>query len=193
MTTYNNYARPHPQGNKMDPDRYKRNGSNILKLFAAGPSLVALLSFFLVLGGLWCLSVFDVVAGKTTIEYMSNSPGFAWLTTGGTTGLLLALIGAALYTYRERWSIKVWGPLFLAAAIPSIIDMYFDSLAADIVRFGHLVIINDLPAAEKLPHICFRVLVGGLSAVGDPMAAMSVIVFPFLRELFKGFVGGTND
>jgi len=188
MTYQSNNYRP----NAQPTTRYRRTGKELIgKLFSSGPYLIAVISFVLILLALVALQAMDVITGQKTVEYMSNEK-FAWFSSLGTTGLLCALIGTAMYGVREGWSWKVTVPIFLVALIPSAIDVYFDGLSADIVRYGHFVVISELAKEDQLPQIFFRILIAGLSFVGEPLAATSTIIFPVLKELFNGALGNNQ-
>lgn len=190
--TYQQNHRPFNQNQTAGRPTYRRRTLSFKMLFDAGPYVVAFLSFVIALLSLLALISMDVITGQITVEYMSADQ-FGWFTSFATTGLLLALIGTAMYGMREGWSMKVIVPIFIVAMIPSLIDVYFDAMSADIVRYQHFVLISELAKAEQLPHILFRTLVAGLSFVGEPLATTSVIIFPVLRELFKGVMGGGDE
>jgi hypothetical protein len=182
MTVQQNYR---PQQNYQD--RYRRNGDTIVeKLYSSGPYIIAIVSFLIATFSLVALLVVDLITGAYAGEYMAN-PSFGWFFSFGTTGVSLASIGLAMYSWRERWNVWLTIVLLLVSFVPIGIDIYFDGMAVDIIRFGHFILVEqDLSAAEKLPHQLFRIMVGALSAVGEPLAATSVIVFPVLKELFRG-------
>jgi hypothetical protein len=162
-------------------------------IFGLGPHIIALTSFALSLTALIALVGMDAVTGKfSSTHMMNNNEGMGWFMSLGTTGVVLALVGMVMYSIRERWHIAIILLFIAMAAIPVCIDIYFDGMSVDIIRFGQFVDLSAmppgivLPMAEILPHKLFRVMVGALSAVGEPLAALSVIIFPIMRELFKG-------
>ena len=171
-------------------NRYQRNSATTLeKVFSAGPPIVAIVSFLLALAAIIAMLLLDVVVGRYVSGYMSNTR-VGWFFSLATTGLVMAIIGTALYGRREGWSTQVVMTLVVVALVPAGIDIYFDGLSVDIIRFGHFIIVeNELPVADQMPHTLFRIMVGALSAVGEPLAATSVIIFPVMRELFKGAFG----
>lgn len=162
-------------------------GSGLLAgLFNTGPYILALFSFSIAVSALISLIGFDVVAGQVSIQHMSN-PTVGWFASLATTGLQMALFGSVMYGIREQWG---WGTIVALigiALIPAGIDIYFDYLAPDVIRFGMFIELSTtLSLPEQFPHLLFRCLSAGISLVGEPLAATSIIIFPVLRELFQG-------
>lgn len=188
--------RPHTQqqqtnnSNTQQQDyanRYRRTaGTTMDKVFAMGAPIVALVSFLVALASLIAMLLVDVLVGQYFGSYMAN-PEVGWYVSLATTGLNIAIIGTALYGYREGWPTALVMGILIVGLFPVGIDMYFDGITVDIIRFGRFVIVEtDLTLAEQLPHSLFRIMIAALSAVGEPLAATSVIIFPVMRELFKG-------
>lgn len=182
----------HTTNNGQQPsyqNRYRRGGHTLLDgMYTAGPYVIAIVSFLIALVALMALLAVDVITGQYTASHMSNEQ-FGWFSSFATTGLVLALIGTAMYGYREGWSWKALLPLVIVSMVPVCIDVYFDGLSVDIIRFGQFIIPSQhfgAGSAEVIPHQLYRVMVGALSAVGEPLAAGSVIIFPIMKELFKG-------
>jgi hypothetical protein len=172
-------------------DRYKRDAHSIMdRIYGAGPYIVGLLGFFVALTCLVILDIFDPVVGTFSASYMTGGSKYMdWFTSGATTGLILAIFGTAIYGWRERWPWWIIGGLIVVGLIPASIDVYFDAMAVDILRFGHFIIPSQQFAgnpADIWPHNLYRIMFGALSAVGEPLTAGSVIIFPVIRELLKG-------
>lgn len=170
-------------------NRYQRGGHKLMTaLFDSGPYILAIGSFVLSVVCLGALEGIDVITGKFTAEHMSNAQ-MGWFFSTATTGLTLALIGTFFYGWRNRWSWKILVPLAVLAAIPAGIDVFFDAMSVDIIRFGFFINVSQQFAGnptEALMHNLFRVMVGALSAIGEPLAAGSVMIFPVMKEIFKG-------
>lgn len=182
------YPRPQPTHERPYPERYRRDQGWFLdKLFNSGPYILALFSFLIALLSLGGLVGLDVVLGKYTGEYMAaNKPHFDWLWTFATTGIPLALIGFAMYAYRDEWNIRITLAICVLALVPIAIDARFDMMAADLIRYGHYIEIDSLAGIEKEMHSLFRYACGITSLLGEPIGAASVIIFPVMRNLFKG-------
>lgn len=158
------------------------------RLYDSGPYILGIVSFLVAVGALVCLEAIDIFAGKYTAAHMSNDI-FGFFFSGGTTGLTLAMIGTFFYGWRERWSWKILVPLALLSLIPASIDVFFDGMSVDIIRFGYFVNTStQFPGqpVEAIMHNLFRVMVGALSAIGEPLAAGSVMIFPIMKEIFRG-------
>jgi len=182
--TYQN-ARPHtPQGYAT-----KRNSTLLARMFDLGPYILAVFSFLVAVSALVSLIGIDVLAGQVSVEHMSNNQ-VGWFTSLATTGLIMALMGTVLYGVKEQWNGGILIAVCVVALIPISIDVYFDYLAPDILRFGSFVdLAVTLTGAEQMPHLLFRILIAGISLIGEPLAATSIIIFPVLRELFDGATG----
>jgi len=190
--TNNNQQGPAPaqtqaQAQNTYQNRYRRDGGLVLdRIYSAGPYIIAIVSFAIAVAALVSLLAVDIITGKYTAEHMTSSD-FGWFSSLATTGLVMALMGTVMYGFRERWSVWVMAPLILVAIVPVSIDVYFDSMSVDIIKFGHFIVASQaLDPAEVIPHYLFRIMIGALSAIGEPLAATSVIIFPVLKELFKG-------
>jgi hypothetical protein len=191
MDRYQN--QPQPQNPRPYAERYRRDGNVILDhVFNAGPYILAFISFLIVLLSLAGLVLMDVVAGKYTGEYMAPTGGrilgidFDWWWTFATTGIPLALIGFAMYAWRDQWNWRVVTGIILVALIPVGIDVRFDMMSADLIRYGHYIEITTLVGIEREMHTWFRYGMGLTSLLGEPVGAASVIIFPVMRNLFKG-------
>ena len=186
MSTY------HPTNERNDyKNRYRRDMSTVMeKLYEAGPYAIGFVAFVITLGSLLSLAAFDPVVGMFSAEYaLGGNRLAAGFTSLATSGLALGLVGTCFYGWRERWSMWVLLPLIVVSLVPASIDVYFDGMAPDIIRFGHFIIPSQhfgVDSPDILPHNLYRVMFGALSAVGEPLTAASVIIFPVLKDLLRG-------
>lgn len=184
------------QQQTRDQDYYKRyqRGTNVWwkswadKLFDSGPGLLAVLGWLIALVCLGSLEIMDIVIGQIIASYMTRGQ-YDWLLSLATTGLALALIGALFYGWRDRWNWMILAVIGVLAFIPVSIDVLNDAMSIDILRFGHFIDTSvQFPnePIEALMHNLYRVMLGAMSTLGEPIAAASIIVFPIMKELFKG-------
>lgn len=191
MTQHTNTNTGQGQPGNTYYNRYARGGGGAnlaTRLFDLGPHIMAIVGFFVIVGSLIALENMDIVIGKITANYMFHGK-YDWLMSLATTGLSIALIGTFFYAWRERWAWYIIVPLGLFALIPASIDVINDAMAVDILRFGHFINTSVQFAGdptEAMMHNLYRILVGGISAVGEPIAAGSVIIFALMKEIFKG-------
>jgi hypothetical protein len=157
------------------------------KLFNSGPYILAIASFVIALLSLAGLVGMDVIIGKYTGEYMApDRPWFDWFWTFATTGIPLALIGFVMYAWRDEWDLRIVIAIAVVALIPVGIDVRFDMMGADLIRFNRYIDINTLSGVDREMHTLFRYAAGLISLLGEPIGAASVIIFPVMRNLFKG-------
>lgn len=124
----------------------------------------------------------DVVIGKGTMSYLTNDNDLAgWGISLATTGVLLVLMLLLYFAWKGKWG---WGAL-LAIGIPVVVvycvDVFFDAMLADILRYGGFVTLNTLPAGSL--HPLFRVLLGSISTMGDGMGMTLLIGLPVLKDI----------
>ncbi len=193
----NNYYRAQQHGPQPGPQqgpavegayqrRYQRNaGTAMDQIYGSGPYIVALVSFLIMVGALVSLQAVDIITGRFSQGYMSDM-NYGWYFSLATTGIVLAVVGAAMYAWKERWDARIVLTMVILALIPICIDIYFDALSVDIIKYHRFITLSELPFADRIPYTLFRVMVGALSAIGEPLAAASVILFPVMKELFKG-------
>jgi len=163
------------------------------KMLAAGPYLIVTIMFLVTIASITSLLGVDIFTGKITSEHMWKDSQVAWFTSLGTTGLLTASIAILIHLFK----IKTKWPVIIAFAIVVIAmtgtDIYFDSISVDIKRFGEIVVADTLLSPpEAFAHKLFRVLIGTLSFVGEPMAASAIVIFPILREFLNNLVNDST-
>jgi hypothetical protein len=170
-------------------ERYKRDAHGFLdSMYSAGPYIVGIFNFIVALGCLVALGIFDLVIGRYTAGYIASEGWLAWFTSAAETGLIIGIFGTAIYGWRHGWPTFVVVIVVIVGLIPASIDVYFDGMSVDILRFGHFIIPSEQFAdspAQIMPYNLYRVMFGSLSAVGEPLTASSVIVFPVIRELLR--------
>jgi len=139
------------------------------------------LTLLLVAVSILALMLFDVLAGTGVMLFLTNENLLASIGISlATTGLLVSLMISAYSLQGKGWF------LFVAAGLIFLLDVYFDSLTADYLRFGTYADISTLENPEL--HILYRLLIGGISTVGDAMAVAIIVGMPFLKEVLRNAV-----
>jgi hypothetical protein len=132
------------------------------------------------------LILFDVLAGMGIMDYLtSGNMVVATLISLATTGLLLALMFIG-YTMQEKKSTgakSVGWVLLLIAFLVYCVDVVFDSLTADVLRFSMIVSTNEIP--NPYVHMLFRGLLAGISTVGEALAVSIIIGMPVLKTFIN--------
>lgn len=134
------------------------------------------------------LLAFDSLAG-TGINYeLTRGNLLASATISlATTGLLTAVAFLAYLADRHDYGAasKV---LMVVSIIFLGIDIYFDALGADILHYGDIISVKNLPETEKGVHVIYRILIGGLSTVGEPLALAIITGMPVMKEIIKNAI-----
>jgi hypothetical protein len=137
------------------------------------------------------LFLFDVLAGTGTMLYLTN--GKVWqsvVISLATTGLLFALMFLG-YAMSEQQSSRVVQIVGRGVAILSgliyVQDIIFDALLADIFRFGTIT----LAPVDTLQWM-FRIIIGGISTVGDALALAMILGLPVLKTMIGKALGNTT-
>ncbi len=135
------------------------------------------------------LFLFDVLAGTGTMLFLTN--GKMWqsvVISLATTGLLFALmfIGYMLMESKAGSYKSVGGLVLFMAGIIYIMDIIFDALLADILRYGTIGIADNL-------QWMFRVLIGGISTVGDALAMALIVGLPVLKNIIGNAIGSKKN
>lgn len=131
------------------------------------------------------LFLFDVLAGTGTMLYLTG--GKEWqsvVISMATTGLLFALmfIGYMLTTDSKSKVIESVGKgIFIVSGLLYIQDIIFDALLADILRHGTIVSNASLDPLQWM----FRIVIGGISTVGDALAIAMIIGMPVLKTIIR--------
>jgi hypothetical protein len=128
------------------------------------------------------LFLFDVLAGTGTMLWLTN--GKAWqsvVISLATTGLLFALmfIGYMMLDKGKGFIMNVGKGILVTAFLIYVEDVIFDALLADILRYGSIIPFAQVDSIQWL----FRILLGGISTVGDAIAVAMVIGMPVLKTI----------
>jgi len=127
---------------------------------------------------------FDSLVGTGSMMVFTNQHlTYSSFISLATTGMGIALAFMAYIAYARGYNNLGLG-FGLAAGFVLLIDVYFDSLTADWLRYGLFVAIKNLAEADQNNHILFRILIGGLSLIGEPLAVAIIVGMPEL----KGFI-----
>jgi len=127
---------------------------------------------------------FDSLVGTGSMMVFTNQHlTYSSFISLATTGMGIALAFMAYIAYARGYN-KLGLGFGFAAGFVLLIDVYFDSLTADWLRYGLFVAIKNLAEADQNNHILFRILIGGLSLIGEPLAVAIIVGMPEL----KGFI-----
>ncbi len=139
------------------------------------------------------LLAFDSLAGAGINYELTRGNILASVTISlATTGLLTAVAFLAYLADRAEFGI-VSKILVLVSVIFLGIDIYFDALGADILHYGQIIAIKDLPQATKGVHAIYRLLIGGLSTVGEPLALAIITGMPVMKEIIKNAIPASQQ
>jgi len=139
------------------------------------------------------LLAFDSLAGAGINYELTRGNVIASVTISlATTGLLTAIAFLAYLADRADFGIasKI---LVVVSVIFLGIDIYFDALGADILHYGQIISIKDLPQATKGVHVVYRLLIGGLSTVGEPLALAIITGMPVMKEIIKNAIPASQQ
>jgi hypothetical protein len=130
------------------------------------------------------LVLFDVLAGAGIMMYLTNQKGWESLIISlATSGLLISLMVSA-YSLIESSNKKNagWGLIVLVPVIAIyLLDVYFDSLTADYLRYGAILPLTDVQ--NPTVHLLFRCLIGGISTVGETLAMAIIVGMPVIKQI----------
>ena len=134
------------------------------------------------------LFLFDVLAGTGTMLFLTN--GKEWqsvVISLATTGLLFALMFIGYMMMESKSSVysSIGKGVLAAAFLIYAVDVAFDALLADILRYGTIMKNGDVDAIQW----AFRGLLGGISTVGDALAIAMVIGMPVLKSIIGKSLG----
>lgn len=134
------------------------------------------------------LLAFDSLAGTAVGYSLTRGNTLASVTISlATTGLLTAVAFLAYLASRHGYN-KASTLLTAVSAIFLLIDIYMDSLGADILHYGMIITINNIAQTERVVHVLYRVLIGGLSTVGEPLALAIIVGMPVLKEIIENAI-----
>lgn len=153
----------------------------------AGPYIIIGASFILGLCSIIALLGVDVYTGKIVGTHLTQDDMFGLLVSFATTGLIVAAIGVLVEGFNNQWN--SWLVLMVGLIVAALlgIDAFFDGVSVDIKRFGEIVSVSTyLSAPEATAHNFYRILVGGISLIGEPLATVSVMFFPAMKKFLRG-------
>lgn len=127
---------------------------------------------------------FDILAGTGIMMYLTNNQlKESVVISLATSGLLIALmfVGYSLSTNQKKVLRGLGWAVFVGAVVVYGLDVYFDSLTADYLRFKQIVVLDTLPKGDV--QLLFRILIGGISAVGETLAVIIILGMPVLKKI----------
>lgn len=131
------------------------------------------------------LLAFDSLAGTGIGMNLTRGNLLASVTISlATTGLLTAVAFLA-YLANDKGYGAVGTALTVVSVIFLLIDIYMDSLGADILHYGQIVMVKNVIESERTVHVLYRVLIGGLSTVGEPLALAIIVGMPVLKDIIE--------
>jgi hypothetical protein len=151
-----------------------------------------------------CVSVlilFDILAGAGVMTYLTNenvvASVFISLATSGLLISLMVLVYSASSNTNKK-TVSVGKMIGVIAFGVYCLDVYFDSMTADYLRFDQIMVLKDIPNYPV--HLLFRILIGGISTVGEALAMSIILGMPILKEIINKAIpesmrtsGGQND
>jgi len=93
-------------------------------------------------------------------------------------------IGYTVISSKGKGKLGVGVVLLIVAFGVYCLDVYFDSLTADYLRFGRIVSMKEYPLSQDV-HLLFRVLIGGISTVGESLAVAIILGMPLLKKVIS--------
>lgn len=134
------------------------------------------------------LLAFDSLAGTGIGMNLTRGNLTASITISlATTGLLTAVAFLA-YLANSKGYGAIGKSLAIVSVIFLLIDIYMDALGADILHYGAIVMVKNVPEAERTVHVLYRVLIGGLSTVGEPLALAIIVGMPVLKDIIENAI-----
>lgn len=138
------------------------------------------------------LLLFDTIVGTGSnyklMEYLSgnNRTIAAIFGSVSSTGLQTALAFMAYLAFKRNVGVLGW--IFFVAGLAFWgVDVYFDALTADIVRYGNFIALDSLVGIERDTHFMWRTAFGGFSVIGEFFA---LAILAGMSEL-KAFIRST--
>lgn len=158
-----------------------------MTIFLVGVVLVTILTCTVI------LLAFDSLVGAGSMRvFTSGQDNLSIFISLATTGMTIALAFMAYLAVTKGYS-GASVAFAIGAALVAMIDVYFDSLAADVWRYGSFVAIGTLSQADKLNHVLFRGLIGGLSLIGEPLAVAIIVGMPELKNFIRSVMPNVKD
>lgn len=132
------------------------------------------------------LILFDVVGGAGVMMVLTRNSGWTSLFISlATSGLLISLmfIGYTFSSNKNKGVASFGWIIGVISLLVYFVDVYFDSLTADYLRFGQIMVLKDIPNPNI--QILFRCLLGGISTVGESLAMAIILGMPVLKEIIN--------
>lgn len=152
--------------------------------------LLLVIVILVIAAAILSLILFDVFVGTGVMMYLTqNNLMNSIFISLATTGLLMSLmtIGYLFISKAKGKTRNIFIGIGIGAFIFGLaiyaLDVYFDSLTADIFRYGEIVDLNTL--ADKTNQLLFRCLIGGISTVGESLALAIIMGMGILKEVIK--------
>lgn len=149
--------------------------------------VLVIIVIFIVTLSILSLILFDFLAGTGVMMYLTGDNLWASvLISLATSGLLISLVFLSDSSVQKNMGLGKKEMLFLGliTLLTNGLDIYFDSLTADYLRFGKIISLNTLATGDI--HLLFRVLIGGISAVGEKLAIGILLGMPILKKILSG-------
>ena len=143
--------------------------------------------WFIIIVVVICVSVlilFDILAGAGVMNYLTNQNTLAsFLISLATSGLLVSLMFLSYNFGQSKSTLSVGFIIGTIALGVYCLDVYFDSMTADYLRFGQIMVLKDIPNSSV--QLLFRLLIGGISTVGESLAMAIIVGMPVLKEIIN--------
>lgn len=134
-----------------------------------------------------CVSVlilFDILAGAGVMNYLTNGNSLAsFFISLATSGLLISLMFLSYNFGKKNNGLSIGFIIGAIAFLVYCLDVYFDSMTADYLRFGQIMILKEIPNYQV--QLLFRLLIGGISTVGESLAMAIIVGMPVLKEIIN--------
>lgn len=131
------------------------------------------------------LIMFDILVGAGSMYFLTQGKlWIAFVISLATTGLLMSLmfIGYQLSQNNSRSAKNIGYSVAVGAFLVYCLDIYFDAMTADILRFGSFM------STHELNHNLFRALLGGISTIGEGMAIAIILGMPVLKSIINNAI-----
>ncbi len=153
-----------------------------------GPVIMTLGIFMVAVGSIGAMILADPYIGSIGLSGFISDPSESMVLSLAETGLNLATAGFVAWGWKKLnwyWTFLGLVPMLLFNGI----DIYFDSLAADIWMYKEYIRIQDIPIARQIPHTLFRLLLGGISTLGEAIAIFSLVAVEELKNFIINLFG----
>lgn len=155
---------------------------NIRSIVSSIRSILVGSMLFMFFSSTLAMGFFDIIAGGGGVFLLTNNnPMWAGFISLATTGVLLVTIFLSGDEVSKKMKISKHEKdiITLVKIIVMIIDVVLDSLFADNLGYGFIAGVNVPPM-----HWVFRVLIGGLSLIGEHVSLTIMFRFEDIEGLF---------